>query len=367
MIRNQRPDIRTGRQLQRGAVVISLAALCFILLSTGCSRGYVITDRGPQAYYQTGYPVQDTSRELERIFRSVKRINVTGHYNTYIFPLESRITIEDIKHTNLLRQTDDFMSFTNSKAGTAIVVSTAGTQLALITNDHVIDFPDTVIQYYKVPGEGRERTTTPYIEQISIKTLQINLIYDMPHLGPFELIARDRRNDLALIGVKYVERDLPIRPPPVRVSVGDPSRLSWGSFVYILGYPKGFKMVTRAIVSDPNRDRRASFILDGLFNEGISGGLILAVRGETGELEWVGMAQGGSASTEMILTPPEVEMDDIDFLRPYRDDIYVNPVQRIEYGITYSVSMRTIQRFLRDQHSTLQHEGYSFSRYLISN
>ncbi len=356
--------MKTQRSLHTGAVFFMLTAVCFIVLSSGCSRGYVLTDRGPQAYYQTGQPVHDISRELERIFRSVKRINVTGHYNTYIFSPESRITIHDIKNQDILERADDKLSFMNSKAGTAVVVSATPTQTALITNDHVIDFPDTIIQYYKYPDGDRRRITSPYIEQISIKAYQINLIYDLPELGSFEIIARDKRNDVAMIGVNRRDNAMPIRPPPLRVAVGDPSKLSWGSFVYILGYPKGYKMVTRGIVSDPNRDRRASFILDALFNEGISGGLILAVRGETGELEWIGMARGGSASTEMILTPPEAKIDDIDLLRPYEGDIYVNPVKRIEYGITLPVSMKSIRAFLQEHSREIEQRGYSVSRFL---
>ena len=33
--------------------------------------------------------------------------------------------------------------------------------------------------------------------------------------------------------------------------MGDASRLTWGSFVYVLGYPQGYPMVTRGIVSLP--------------------------------------------------------------------------------------------------------------------
>jgi hypothetical protein len=346
------------------SVFFLLTAVYLLVSFYGCSRNIVLTDRGPQAYYQTGYPVQDMSKELERIFRSVKRVNVTGHYEIFIFSPENRITDADINKPETYNKAVETLSFTNTKAGTAIIVAGSLTQTALITNNHVVEFPDTIIGYFKDGDQRRRRAAPQYIEQISIKRSQINLIYDMPQFGPFEILAKDKQNDIALIGVNHGSDNIPVGAPSLRISAGDPSKLSWGSFTYILGYPKGYKMVTRGIVSDPNRDRRASFLLDALFNEGISGGLILALRSETGELEWVGLARAGSASTEMIITPPDVDPEDLDFLRPYLGDIFILPVQRIEYGITFPVSMRTIQQFLRENERELQKRGFSFSRYL---
>lgn len=346
------------------SVFLTLTAVFVLLTSYGCSRDIILTDRGPQAYYQTGYPVQDMSRELERIFRSVKRINVTGHYEIFIFSPESRITDADINKPDTYDKAIETLSFTNTKAGTAVIVASTLTETALITNNHVVEFPDTIIGYYKDKDRIRRRSDPQYIEQISIKRSQINLVYDMPQFGAFDILANDKQNDIALIGVKHGSDTVPIGVPTIRISAGDPSKLSWGSFTYIIGYPKGYKMVTRGIVSDPNRDHRGSFFLDALFNEGISGGLILAVRGETGELEWIGLARAGSASTEMIVTPPDVDPDDLDFLRPYLGDLFIVPTQRIEYGITFPVSMKMIQQFLRQNERELQRRGYSFSRFL---
>jgi len=339
---------------------LSLAGVLFLLLTSGCSRQYVITDRGPQAYYQTGYPVQDTSRELERIFQSIKRINVTGHYNTFIFYPDRRITLSDLEGKNLLELSDENLSFSDSKAGTATILSSSLTQTALITNEHVISYPDTVIEYYKFEDGNR----SPYIEQISIKTHQLNLIYDLPELGAFEVIAKDPSRDLAVIGVYHGDDELSRFPRVLRTPAGNPEKLSWGSFVYVLGYPKGYKMVTRGIVSDPNRDQRASFNLDALFNKGISGGIIVAIRGETGEMEWVGMARAGSATTEMILVPRDISMEDADLFRPYEGDIFLKPDRRIDYGLTLSVSMKSIQSFLTEHRNLLEQKGYSISRFL---
>ena len=347
--------------MKPGGRFLIMIIVCIAILTNGCgSPKYVVTDRGQQAYYQTGYPVRDTSKDLERLFRSVKRINVTGHYNIYVFSPEAGITQAELNNRNVFKEAEETYTYMDTKAGTAIVVSSAQNHTALLTNDHVVEFPDTLIRYFENP-DGKK---SPYIEQVSIRTHQINLIYDLPELGSFEILARDKTADLALIGVRHPRDEEMRRAPILRISPGQPQRLAWGSFTYILGYPKGYKMVTRGIVSDPNRDRRASFLLDATFNEGISGGLVVAIRGDTGELEWIGMARGGSASTELLLTPEELDPQDIDFLKPYDGDLYINLKQRIEYGITLSVSMKTIQRFFKDHERELARRGYSFSRYL---
>ncbi len=353
-------DMETLRHRHMAIVLVLLAAGLILLLTTGCSRQYVMTERGPQAYYQTSLPVHDTSRELERIFRSVKRINVTAHFNTFIFNPDRNLTLQDLEDRDLYDIADDRVIFTDSKAGTAIIIASTPHQTALITNEHVVDYPDTLIDYYKTPDGDR----TPYIQQISIKIQQINLIYDLPELGAFDILARDERNDIAIIGVQHRNDSTRRRAPVLRTLPGNPERLSCGSFVYVLGYPKGYQMVTRGIVSDPNRDRHAGFVLDALFNKGISGGLILAIRGETGEMEWIGIARAGSAATEMILVPRDKAPEDADLFRPYEGNIYVKPDRRIEYGITLPVSMKAIQTFLKEHKTQLERKGYSISRFI---
>jgi hypothetical protein len=92
--------------------------------------------------------------------------------------------------------------------------------------------------------------------------------------------------------------------------------------------------------------------VDGLFNRGISGGLILAVRGDTGRLEWVGMASGASAQAEHMLMPEQREIEEAGMLLPYEGRLYIERASRIDYGITFSVPMTAIQRFLAAQPRT---------------
>ena len=167
----------------------------------------------------------------------------------------------------------------------------------------------------------------------------------------------NQTQDLALIGVTFTFEVRSSDRPPSRLAPGDPGRLSLGSLVYAIGHPAGFQMVTHGIVSD--RGPNASFLIDGLWNEGMSGAPILAVRGEGGGLEWVGMSQSASVRTEYRLTAEEGAERTQDSRRPYEGPIYVQPVQEIRYGITFSVPMDVIRRFLDEHRSLMGDRGYS--------
>lgn len=347
-------------------VLVVIAAMA--VFTTACRTKYVTTSMGVQAYYQTNFPLQDTSRDIARIFESVKRINVVGYYNTFIFNEERRLTDSDIHLPETYTNADAQFSYTQSKAGTATIIAQTDDNLMLITNDHVVSYPDTLVFYYDEDEQqtsGRRRGTEKYIERISVRVSQINMIFDMPRFGPFEVIARDVNNDIALISVTVPDEESMQRIKVLGAAVGDPEKLNWGSFVYVLGYPKGYKMVSRAIVSDPRRDRNDGFLIDGQFNEGISGGLILAIRAETGEMEWVGLARAASASSKVVLVPVEKNVEDYAFHQPYTGTAYLDVITQIEYGITIPVSMKTIQDFFNREDRRLRDEGHNLGRVLI--
>ncbi|NJD66323.1 MAG: trypsin-like peptidase domain-containing protein [Chloroflexi bacterium] len=330
----------------RGSVLLPILALG---LSAGaCARGYVRTERGPQAYYQTGYPIRDTSGELERILRSVKRVQVTGYYETSRFALADSIATAAIRDRATYRRARERYTFDHSKTGTATLVSAAIGRATLITNEHVINLPDTLVTYHReLDASGRQRPGR-YVESVSILTSRRYLVVGVPDNRPFTVLARDTAADVAVLGVEITDDATPNSPPVLSLPVGDASKLAWGSFVYVLGYPRGFQMVTRGIVSEPNRSREHAFLLDGLFNRGISGGLIVAGRGDTNALEWVGLASSASAEADYMLVPEARAIEEDDLLLPYEGRLYIQRNARIDYGITFSVPAETIQRVLRD-------------------
>jgi hypothetical protein len=197
------------------------------------------------------------------------------------------------------------------------------------------------------------------IERISIKREQANLVADVASIQPFVVLARSVPADLALLGAAYPFGTDAGLLDVLEVRTGNPERLSWGSFVYVMGHPGGYPLVTRGIVSDPGRTATGSFLIDGLWNEGVSGGPILAVRSEDGSLEWVGIARAAAGRIEHRLAPdPETVEEMVDERMLYDGRIYLEEVQRILYGISLSVSMTAIRNFLARHREELRMRGW---------
>lgn len=325
----------------------SLLVWPVLLAAAGCSRQYLVTERGPQAYYQTGTPVRDVSGDLERIFRSVKRLQVTGYYRTYRFAERDSITAADVRSSATFGRATERFTFDHSKGGTATIIGLSAGRVTAITNDHVVALPDTVIVYFDEPDSAPARPSR-YVESVSILTRRRNLLLGLPQPYDFMVLARDSVHDIAAVAVQLAGEEAVTAVTVLDVPLGDPARLAWASFAYVLGYPRGFRMVTRGIVSDPNRGGDHSFLLDGLFNRGISGGLILGVRGDSEALEWIGLATSASAQTENVLWPEPRGLNEEGLLAPYEGRLYIQRTARIDYGITFSVPVTTVQRFLRE-------------------
>ncbi|MBT8399609.1 MAG: serine protease, partial [Rhodothermia bacterium] len=172
-----------------------------------------------------------------------------------------------------------------------------------------------------------------------------------------EIISIDRRADLVIVGQELGEGD--VRVPPLQLATGEMDDLQWGSFVYVLGYPAGVKMVTRGLTSRPVADNRKSFVIDATFNNGFSGGAVLAIRGGIPNLEWVGVATSSAARTEWALMPSVSEGDvGLDPGRPFRGDIYAVQKKSLRYGITICVSSDAVVQFLDRHREALHSQGF---------
>jgi len=354
----------TGRGCPLPAVRAVAGLLLLGLVAGGCTR-YVALEGDPQAYYQTAFPGQDISGQIRDAFRAVKRIQVTGVYEHYRFsPGNAPMEGDPLGAEVLARAVDTFTS-SNTRQASAVQIARNGRRVTLLSNQHAIHFPDTLVEYFQVTGQSpptaRERRT---IEVVSVRRRQDNTLVDLGSIQPFEVLARNVPADLALIGAVYPAGTESLALSLLDVPVGNADRLSWGSFVYVLGHPGGYPVVTRGIVSEPVQSATTSFLIDGLWNEGISGGPILAVRGETGRLEWVGIARAAAGRTEYRLTPEIEAMDEkADERMLYEGRIYLERVQRILYGISLSVSMNTIREFLNRNREDLEILGWQLPRY----
>lgn len=329
-------------------LLVSLAA---------CSSEKVTRDterprRAPRLY-DSAFPDRNISPDVQRIFQSVKRIQSTIFYETHIIKPGRMLRGSEVNKVDLDSYTIRKARINQSTAGTAVVLTHRRNRAVLLTCAHTVTFPDTLVKFRSESYLPRHT----YVESISIKKDQQNTIFNLPYLSRFDLLAKDDDSDIALLGIS-TKPDQRESLTELQVPAGQPRNLGWGSFVYVLGYPKGYQMITRAIVSDPGRGRFNNFLLDALFNKGFSGGLVLAIHGGVPNFEWVGMANSASAHKEDVLAPQPDKAGKYDPYTPYHDSIYVESRTRIDYGITQAVSVDEIRSFVREHQREIERKGY---------
>ena len=326
-----------------------------LLMITGCSPTVreVVTSPGNNHVYDSAFPQKNTAKAIAHILRSIKRISCSAFYKEYVFTKENSLTVAEIWDGSFKKMASYEVTTNNSVAGTATILYNDGNDVLLLTCAHVVNFPDTVISYYKIPADPTSRI----IKSVSIKQRQVNMLIDVPDLGYYKILAMDTDADLALLGMsvgQFSKQDLHVFNYPI----GKPEDLQWGSFIYVLGYPKGYKMVTQGIVSEPDRDHYGSFMMDALFNKGISGGMVLAIRNGVPNFEWVGIASTVAASSTTVLKPDENQALLYDAYTPYKGNIYIDHQLNIEYGIDQVISVNRIRAFIKEHEIELIKKGY---------
>ncbi len=307
--------------------------------------------------YDSAYPSVDVSDHLEKITEMVYGLNAVGYYSGYVFSRDAQVTVSDIRSNTFMEKASSEIVYNTSVLGSATVIHFSRSRIAFLACAHVLDFPDTSISYFT---EERGSVRTEYVQSVGIKIRQHNYIPEFMGIQNrnLEILAIDQQRDLAIVGGEF--RQSPNRQVNVfTYPIGTARDLQWGSLVYLIGFPKGRKMVTRGIVSQPNRDRNHSFLIDALFNRGMSGGIVIAIRDGVPNFELVGMTNSAAAEIKYSLTPEETyETTTYDPKLPYTGNIYVDLQRSINYGITNIISAESIQAFLRKNERELLEQGY---------
>lgn len=346
--------------------LISLVALYGGLISCSGSQrstasSFVAKPTTYSKYYTSSFPAQDVTEQLTRAQQSVVRIVATGLYENYLFERQF-ITLQDINTNSPKKIASSYYGSEESTAGTSIIIDQTSDNSLLITCEHIVAFPDTVISYY----EGDDIPPQTFIKSISLKKSQSNLVFLGTKLKSYDIISTDRRLDLALLNVDY-GRDHDLEQHSLTTKFGDSSNLQLGSFLYILGFPKGYAMVTRGLASSAESWNDRFFTTDASFNPGISGGLILATNDNFSTFQWVGMASSATATREEVLIPrPQME-ESSRAPRPYKDSIYVAEKTRINYGITQAIPINRIKDFLSDNKRAISQAGFSLNKNQLSS
>jgi len=339
-----------------------ITILSFIIgassFALSCSTSEPSTTKKPEKseYYTTSFPTRDIAKQLKSARESVLRILVTTYYNTYNFG-DRYITLADIKTNKPKDIATEYFSSEQSTAGTSIILQYSHDDALLITCNHVVSSADTLITYY----EGETIPPKTFIKSISIKQRENKLIFSPSNLQEFDVIATDQRADLALLTTSLGNNIGSIRHP-LTFAAGNNDFLQIGTFLYIIGFPKGFPMITRAIASNSKPRNSRFFITDAIFNPGISGGLVFASKDNFHSFQWIGMARSATASAEDVLIPkPDTDEKYGKVARPYRDSIFVQQKTRISYGITQAIPINSIKNFIEENKRTILRNGFSYS------
>ncbi len=304
--------------------------------------------------YDSEFPYKSTSIELGKISETVQRVNSTAFYKIYVFDEKDNFTLKDLKSKELDKTAVKEALADNSSSGTAVTVYSENGNVALLTCAHTITFPDTIIAYkYNELG-----FTTNFIESISIKEKQVIYVAGFPEGSQVEIIAIDERLDIALIGRKYGPQK-GVFFPSFNYPLGKAKDVEWGTFVYLVGYPINFKIITKAIVSSPRRDEAGSFLVDAVINPGFSGGFALAIRDGVPNFELIGMVQWVPEEEENLVFPENLKTKTTyNPVVPYDGNLFVRKHSAIRYGIAKIIPVESIMTFLQQNKSYINEKGF---------
>ncbi|MGQ9799771.1 MAG: S1 family peptidase [Ignavibacterium sp.] len=304
--------------------------------------------------YDSEFPSRSTSAELQKISETIQRIIASAFYRVYIFDESNNYTIEDLAKEKIQKLAAREILIDNSSSGTALVIYSENGNVALLTCSHTINFPDTLI-VYKSDERGN---ATNYIESVSLKERHVIYVAGFPEGSTVDVLIDDPKSDLAILGRKYGTQS-GIRFPYFNFKLGNAKDLEWGTFVYLMGYPINNKMITKGIVSSPNKDEIGSFLVDAVINPGFSGGIVLAIRDGVPNFELVGIVHSVPEEKEDMLYPDITDKAaKYNPVIPYKGDIYVKKHSSLRYGIARIVPVEAFKKLLEEKKEYLSKEGF---------
>ena len=306
--------------------------------------------------YDSEFPSKPTSPYLDKIVKSVKMVSILTFYKAYQFNLSDSITLTQIKDGSYRSKIVQETIYEQPAAGTATAILQSGKEILFLTCAHVVSSKDTSIIYYASEQDSKRKSK--YIYSFAKKMRQISSIISIPRASQPVIVAEDAKTDLALISVTLVEQ--PHLPVPVfSFPFGKAAQLHWGTFVYLIGYPKGKLLLTPTVVSAPNRDRQHDFLLNATLARGISGGIVLALKDGVPNFELVGITNALNAQVQYYLKPEFKARDTfVDRSMPYTGKIFLGQRLSENSNIVFAISAETIVRFIRDHRQQIEDAGF---------
>ncbi len=303
--------------------------------------------------YDSEFPNLAASQALEEISQAIKQINSVTFYKSYHFPSGLRLQDYGSLDSVLAKVTTQSEVINNSVYGTATILHRTSNKILFLTSAHVVSAPDTIRFYWMEDGQE-------YLEGVAVKLNQTDSVLDLPGIGSVEvkILKMDTENDIALLA-GAIETFQDVAVPVFNYPIGKSRELKLGSFVYLIGYPMGLKMITSGLVSTKNYKKTGSFLIDIPFNEGMSGGIILALRDGPPHFELVGLAKSVSANRINVLTPSEERgLEYYSSNYPYEGDTFVKQLNIIHYGVSFTTSSEEILQFFKENEKYLLKQGF---------
>ena len=344
--------------MNKQSCIITGTAALISLLFLSCSTESLYQKVYPallDGKYDSEFPYRNCSDQLEEISNSIKLINSIAFYTSYVFDENSKIISKDVGLINYEKTAIKEILFNRTASCSATVIQENNGLIGLLSVAHVVSFPDTILSYFANP----DGSFSQYIQSISIKTRQSNYVPDLPDSGELEIILMDKNRDIALLGKKYLPDQTKLIST-FNYKWGNASELEWGTFVYAFGYPMNYKMISKAIVSIPDKSKN-TFLIDAAFNKGFSGGIVLAVRDGVPNFELVGIVKSVPAEFEEIMRPLTKEHDfEFNPMLPYKGDLFIDRQQIIRPGITKVIAIGAVKDLFLEHKDELIKKGFYF-------
>jgi hypothetical protein len=288
----------------------------------------------------------NTFNELER---SILKLTCSAFYENYYYAPPSQSSGDSVSQESLLIEKK---FSTNSVAGTGLFVIQSANKILILSCYHVFDFEDSLKTYYF----DKNKKITKYLESRSIKYGQtIYVTHKNGTISQGKIITQDKRMDIALIETQAIENAL--SEIPFQGTFSKASKLKLGQEIYLVGFPKGYFMITRGLAS-PSK-YKDKFLVDASFNRGFSGGVTIMFDNQTGDYQYVGMANSTAYDSQIALGPSGtiINLESYQSI-PYEEDIYIKELKLINYGITFVVSGEVISDFFKMEEYKLRQFGY---------
>lgn len=312
--------------------------------------------------YDVLYPQKNPAPYFKEFSEIIKRIQVSLFYTSYYFDNDQRITLKTLEFQRAQKLSRSKHVFNLSKIGTAIPLQVNNDGVLLVTCAHVVEAPNTIYSYRKEKGLPHDT----YLRSVTILERVEYYVFEAPTVNNFQVIAKAEKADIALIQSIPGKND-PLYVKTLDYPLGNSKKLQWGSPIFMFGFPINNRMMSTGIVSDPNADGKGSFLTNAYMNKGFSGGLVLALRGDVPNFEWVGIANAASSEHEFVLVPNKNQEAYFEEGQMYTDTLFLEKRLNINHGISKVVPTDEIRAFLESQEKKLFNLGYDLTSFYRKN